>query len=208
MSKAMEELTASYFLRAWNDASRLSKTNDGTELERESSPKALDTEKSSRGFALVGPDRLSASYPHVSKNMHDVGIVQADRAVLWKRLVYYFEIFVKNAGAVARVSVGFTSYTSANSRHHPGWEPDSCGYYGLNGMIYRGWGKGEAFGPTISIGDTVGCGVNHGTNQFFFTKNGVMIGSVLKNWNGPLFPTIGLQTENEEYGSYSCELPI
>ncbi|XP_075480299.1 ran-binding protein M homolog [Primulina tabacum] len=198
MSKAMEELTASYFLRAWNDASRFSKTNDGTELERESSPQALDTENSSRGFALVGPDRLSASYPHVSKHMHDVGIVQADRAAPWKRLVYYFEISVKNAGAVARVSVGFTSSTSTNSRHHPGWEPDSCGYYGLNGMIYRGWGEGEAFGPTISIGDTVGCGVNYGTNQFFFTKNGVLIGSVWKNWYGPLFPTIGLQTENEE----------
>lgn len=121
MSEAMEELTASYFLRAWHDASRSSEGDHGTEGERESSPKALDTEKSSRGFALVGPDRLSASYPHVSKHMHDVGIVQADCEAPQQRLVYYFEISVKNAGAMGRVSVGFTAATSINSRHHPGY---------------------------------------------------------------------------------------
>ncbi|XP_073146055.1 ran-binding protein M homolog [Henckelia pumila] len=195
-----EQLTASYFLRAWHDASRSSKPDDGAQsTDGESSPKALDTQKGSRGFALIGPDRLSASYPHVSKHMHDVGIVQADRPAPRKRLVYYFEVFVKNSGSPARVSVGFTSVaTSPNIRHHPGWEAGSCGYYGSDGMVYRGQGEGETFGPTVAIGDTVGCGVNYATNQFLFTKNGVLIGSVEKNVEGPLFPTIGLQTEHEE----------
>lgn len=49
------------------------------------------------------------------------------------------------------------------------WEPNSCGYHGDDGFIYRGHGKGEAFGPKYTTGDTVGAGINYAAQEFFFT---------------------------------------
>lgn len=64
---------------------------------------------SSGGFSIVGPDKLSVHYPNVNLHGHDVGVVQANRPAPCKRLVYYFEISVKNAGAKGQISIGFTS---------------------------------------------------------------------------------------------------
>lgn len=49
------------------------------------------------------------------------------------------------------------------------WEANSCGYHGDDGLLYRGHGKGEAFGPTYTSGDTVGAGINYAAQEFFFT---------------------------------------
>lgn len=49
------------------------------------------------------------------------------------------------------------------------WEANSCGYHGDDGLLYRGHGKGEAFGPTYTSGDIVGAGINYAAQEFFFT---------------------------------------
>jgi len=49
------------------------------------------------------------------------------------------------------------------------WEANSCGYHGDDGLLYRGHGKGEAFGPTYTSGDVVGAGINYAAQEFFFT---------------------------------------
>ncbi|RDX98679.1 Ran-binding protein 10, partial [Mucuna pruriens] len=49
------------------------------------------------------------------------------------------------------------------------WEANSCGYHGDDGLLYRGHGKGEAFGPTYTSGDVVGAGINYASREFFFT---------------------------------------
>jgi hypothetical protein len=49
------------------------------------------------------------------------------------------------------------------------WEANSCGYHGDDGFLYRGHGKGEAFGPTYTTGDIVGAGINYASQEFFFT---------------------------------------
>lgn len=49
------------------------------------------------------------------------------------------------------------------------WEVNSCGYHGDDGLLYRGQGKGEPFGPTYTSGDIVGGGINYATQEFFFT---------------------------------------
>lgn len=49
------------------------------------------------------------------------------------------------------------------------WEANSCGYHGDDGKLYHGQGKGEDFGPTFTVGDTVGGGINYATQEFFFT---------------------------------------
>ncbi|TKY68073.1 Ran-binding protein 10 [Spatholobus suberectus] len=83
-------------------------------------------------------------------------------------------------------------------RRQPGWEANSCGYHGDDGLLYRGHGKGEAFGPTYTSGDVVGAGINYAAQEFFFTKNDQVVGSVYKDMKGPLFPTIAVHSQNEE----------
>ncbi|KAJ6859076.1 hypothetical protein NC652_041392 [Populus alba x Populus x berolinensis] len=78
------------------------------------------------------------------------------------------------------------------------WETNSCGYHGDDGNLYNGHGKGETFGPTFTTNDTVGAGINYASQEFFFTKNGAVVGGVYKEIKGPLFPTVAVHSQNEE----------
>lgn len=208
-----QDLIGSYFLDQWRLKSKsaaaksesvLSEAEktplmevEESEDEKEELPTELDTLNSSGGFSIVGPDKLSVHYPNVNLHGHDVGVVQANRPAPCKRLVYYFEISVKNAGAKGQISIGFTS-PGFKLRRQPGWDPNSYGYHGDDGLLYHGQGKGEAFGPTYSRGDTVGGGINYASQELFFTKNGTIVGAVFKDVKGPLFPTVAVHSQNEE----------
>ncbi|XP_047178746.1 ran-binding protein M homolog isoform X1 [Vigna umbellata] len=167
------------------------------EEEEEEAPRELNTINSSGGFVVVSTDKLSVKYTNVNLHGHDVGVIQANKPSPTKRLIYYFEIHVKDAGVKGQISIGFTSETF-KMRRQPGWEANSCGYHGDDGLLYRGHGKGEAFGPTYTSGDVVGAGINYAAQEFFFTKNGQVVGSVYKDLKGPLFPTIAVHSQNEE----------
>ncbi|XP_042508888.1 ran-binding protein M homolog isoform X2 [Macadamia integrifolia] len=160
-------------------------------------PTRLNTINSSGGFLVVSTDKLSVQYTSVNLHGHDVGVVQANCPAPVKRLVYYFEIFVKNAGAKGQIAIGFTT-ENFKMRRQPGWEANSYGYHGDDGLLYRGLGKGETFGPTFTSGDTIGGGINYASQEFFFTKNGKLVGTVYKDVKGPLFPTIAVHSQNEE----------
>ncbi|KAA8546298.1 hypothetical protein F0562_002963 [Nyssa sinensis] len=190
-----KDLIGSYFLDAWRLSSKASA--DVEMEEEEEAPMELDTLNSSGGFSVVLSDKLTVQYPSVNLHGHDVGVVQANRPAPLKRLVYYFEIFVKNAGAKGQIAIGFTC-EGFNKRRQPGWEANTYGYHGDDGLLYRGQGKGEAFGPTFTAGDTVGGGINYASQEFFFTKNGAVVGTVCKDVKGPLFPTIAVHSQNEE----------
>ncbi|XP_048331530.1 ran-binding protein M homolog isoform X1 [Ziziphus jujuba] len=183
-----------YFL----ERSRLGSAQGPCDMdEDEEAPTELNTINSSGGFLVVSPDKLSVKYTNVNLHGHDVGVVQANKQAPVKRLVYYFEIFVKDAGTKGQIAIGFTS-ESFKMRRQPGWEANSCGYHGDDGLLYRGQGKGEPFGPTYTSGDIVGGGINYATQEFFFTKNGAVVGKVNKDMKGPLFPTIAVHSQNEE----------
>ncbi|KAK6116690.1 hypothetical protein DH2020_049572 [Rehmannia glutinosa] len=198
-----KDLIGSYFLDLWLYTSKTLALKPETELksefeeEGEESPTALDTLNSSGGFSVVGPDKLSLLYPNANLHGHDVGVVQANRPAPLKRLLYYFEMYVKSAGAKGQISIGFTT-SAFKLRRQPGWEANSYGYHGDDGLLYRGHGKGDPFGPTYTTGDTVGGGINYATQEFFFTKNGVVVGSVYKDVKGPVFPTVAVHSQNEE----------
>lgn len=160
-------------------------------------PTELNTINSSGGFLVMFPDKLSIQYTTVNLHGHDVGVVQADHPAPTKRLVYYFEIKVKNAGAKGQIAIGFTT-EHFKMRRQPGWEADSYGYHGDDGLLYHGRGRGDDFGPTFTTGDTVGGGINYASQEFFFTKNGVVVGTRKKDVKGPLFPTIAVHSQNEE----------
>ncbi|KAK9049931.1 hypothetical protein SSX86_007556 [Deinandra increscens subsp. villosa] len=218
-----QDLVGSYFLELWRLKSKsaavsFAKHFEDEELEEEGEdvPTELDTLNSSGGFSIVLRDKLSVQYPSVNLHGHDVGVVQANCPAPVKRLVYYFEMHVKNAGAKGHVAIGFTT-EGFNMRRQPGaplllaalreilpclalpgWEANSYGYHGDDGLLYRGQGKGEAFGPTYTTGDTVGGGINYASNKLFFTKNGQVVGTVDKDVKGRLYPTIAVHSQNEE----------
>lgn len=87
--------------------------------EDEESPTELNTINSSGGFLLVATDKLSVKYTNVNLHGHDVGVVQANKPAPVKRLVYYFEIHVKDAGAKGQIAIGFTT-DSFKMRRQPG----------------------------------------------------------------------------------------
>ncbi|KAI3931792.1 hypothetical protein MKW98_012202 [Papaver atlanticum] len=168
-----------------------------TEEEEEEFPTHLNTINSSGGFLVVSSDKLSVQYTNVSLHGHDVGVIQGNCPAPSKRLVYYFEIYVKNSGTKGQIAIGFSS-ENFKMRRQPGWEANSFGYHGDDGLLYRGHGKGESFGPTFTAGDTVGGGINYASQELFFTKNGELIGTVYKDVKGPLYPTIAVHSQNEE----------
>ncbi|KAI8551051.1 hypothetical protein RHMOL_Rhmol06G0154800 [Rhododendron molle] len=175
----------SYFLELWKQNSRnITDSTAAMEEDADESPTELNTINTYGGFLNVFPDKLSVQYTRVNLHGHDVGVVQANRPAPAKRLVYYFEIYVKNAGAKGQIVIG--------------WEANSYGYHGDDGFLYRGHGKGESFGPTYTAGDTVGGGINYASQELFFTKNGAVVGTVYKDVKGPLFPTIAVHSQNEE----------
>ncbi|KAL3638705.1 hypothetical protein CASFOL_016612 [Castilleja foliolosa] len=195
----------SYFIDLWCHTSKTlalkpEKEPEPESEEDEASPTELDTLNSSGGFSVVGPDKLSLLYPTAHLHGQDVGVVQANRPAPLKRLLYYFEIYVKSAGTKGNIAIGFTT-SAFRLRRQPGnmdWEANSYGYHGDDGLLYRGHGKGETFGPKFTTGDTVGGGINYATQEFFFTKNGIIVGTVYKDVKGPVFPTVAVHSQNEE----------
>ncbi|CAM8989204.1 unnamed protein product [Rhodiola kirilowii] len=165
--------------------------------DEEECPTELNTFNSSGGFMVVANDKLSVQYTSVNLHGHDVGVVQANCPAPVKRIVYYFEMTVKNAGVKGQVAIGFTT-DSFKKKRQPGWEANSFGYHGDDGVLYRGHGRGDPFGPTYTTGDTVGCGINYASQEIFFTKNGTEVGKTSKNIKDPLYPTIAVHSQNEE----------
>lgn len=163
-NKKQKEDVGMYFLEQAED---WAVTAEGNE-EEEESPTELNTINSSGGFLVISQDKLSIKYTSVHLHGHDVGVVQANKPAPVKRLVYYFEIYVKDAGDKGQIAIGFTN-ESFKMRRQPGWEANSCGYHGDDGLLYRGQGKGETFGPTFTSNDTVGGGINYASQEFFFT---------------------------------------
>lgn len=89
------------------------------EEEEEEPPRELNTINSSGGFVVVSTDKLSVKYTNVNLHGHDVGVIQANKPAPTKRLIYYFEIHVKDAGVKGQIAIGFTSETF-KMRRQPG----------------------------------------------------------------------------------------
>jgi len=72
------------------------------------------------------------------------------------------------------IGIGFSGLRVSLERL-PGYDSDSWGYHGDDGMTFCCQMTGRKFGPTFTTNDVVGCGVNFMTGSAFFTKNGVLI---------------------------------
>ncbi|KAJ6855501.1 ran-binding protein M [Populus alba x Populus x berolinensis] len=158
----------SYFI----DVARQYSSPIGGETEPE--PKELNTLNSSGGFLVVSTDKLSVKYPSVNLHGHDVGVIQADKPVPDKRLVYYFEIFVKNAGAKGQIAIGFTNQ---------GGKQTAVDITGMMGIFIVDMGRERHLAQR---------------SRPMIHKNGAVVGGVYKEIKGPLFPTVAVHSQNEE----------
>lgn len=119
MATSHYDLIGSHFLSLWTQTSFTAATIDGVDKPEEM-PMELNTVNIYGGFFNVKPDKLSVQYTGVNLHGLDVGVVQANFPVPVKRLSYYFEIFVENAGSKGQIAIGFTT-DGFKMRHHPGY---------------------------------------------------------------------------------------
>ncbi|KAI7750926.1 hypothetical protein M8C21_003091 [Ambrosia artemisiifolia] len=171
------DLIGSYFLDLWRlksqtasashskDVNMTNPDNEHEQLEQDDDddepvPTELDTLNSSGWFSIVLPDKLSVKYPSVNLHGHDVGVVQANCPAPVKRLFYYFEMYVKNAGAKGNVAIGFTN-EGFNLRRQPGKNGQVVGTVekDVKGRLY----------PTVAVhSQNEEVSVNFGKDPFLF----------------------------------------
>ncbi|KAL9286164.1 putative transcription factor interactor and regulator LisH family [Arabidopsis thaliana] len=77
----------------------------------------------------------------------------------------------------------------------------SCAYIGNSGLICSQNGDGDRTvakaSDTYTTGDLVGCGIDSVSQEFFFTKNGTIVGTIPRQFRRPVYPTIVLHSQNE-----------
>uniref|UniRef100_A0A915E4E7 B30.2/SPRY domain-containing protein n=1 Tax=Ditylenchus dipsaci TaxID=166011 RepID=A0A915E4E7_9BILA len=146
----------------------------------------------------ISNDLLRIRYKGKGASHKDAAAVRANRPIPKSTIVYYYEIKIINKGIHGYMGVGF-SEKSVNLNRLPGWDSISFGYHGDDGNFFSSSGKGVEYGPTFTIDDIVGCGINFATREIFFTKNGINLGVASKNVSisAELYPTVGMQTVGE-----------
>ena len=110
-----------------------------------------------------------------------------------------------------------------------GWQNGSWGYHGDDGSKY--WFdhshfssqsssdslqsnmqmKGscsDKYGPSFTVGDVIGCGVNNITKEMFFTKNGFMIGVAFSGLHNHLYPSVGLTSNGDRVYLNQGQIPF
>lgn len=105
---------------------------------------------------------------------------------------HYFEVTVQYAGPDVVMAIGLSTRPYPLFRM-PGWNKFSVGYHSDDGHKFCDDATGgQSFGPSWTVGDTVGCGYIPETGSVYFTKNGNLIDyafSSLRRHN--YFPSIG-----------------
>jgi len=146
----------------------------------------------------VFQDGLRVLYNGQGKNHKDAGSVRANYPIPVACGLYYFEIKVITKGRDGYMGIGLSDQ-GTNLNRLPGWEKFTYGYHGDDGHKFFSTGNGLPYGPTFSTDDVIGCCLNLISNSCFYTKNGIHIGDAFHNLPQiPLYPTVGLQTPNEE----------
>eukprot|EP00917_Polyrhabdina_sp_WS-2016_P014429 GHVP01031543.1.p1 GENE.GHVP01031543.1~~GHVP01031543.1.p1 ORF type:complete len:406 (+),score=87.75 GHVP01031543.1:2000-3217(+) len=127
------------------------------------------------------------------------GMIRTNKPIDLASVFFYYEIKVHSRGISGNVAIGLSGRDVGLNRL-PGWEPDSYGYHGDDGMVFGfDGGKETEYSTTFTEGDTIGCGICLLTNEVFFTKNSVYLGVAGKITipeNG-IYAAIGMKTAGE-----------
>ncbi|RID70590.1 hypothetical protein BRARA_C02599 [Brassica rapa] len=144
----------------------------GTPEEEEARyPRAMDKINFEDPFTDLSDDHLTVKYTYGGSSSSMEGMVQPRVQAPINCIAYYFEILVTNAGSEGRIATGKgLTVTAAN----------------------------KTTTSTYTTGDIVGCGIDYVSQEFFFTKNGSLVGTSPKVFKRVLYPTVALHSNNEE----------
>ena len=115
-------------------------------------------------------------------------------------ILNYFEYKIVSGDTCSiGIGVGSSDYRLDSM---PGWGINGIGYHADDGKLFHQNGQGKEFGPTCTVGDRMGCGVDFRSGQVnvFFTKNGQQVGDVVsfKMPKGGIYPLVGLVDHGEQ----------
>jgi Ran-binding protein 9/10 len=111
----------------------------------------------------------------VTKTSDEAAALRSDHPMPKDVGIFYFEVSILSRGKDGLIGIGFSTRRAGLSRL-PGWEQESWAYHGDDGYCFACTANGKAYGPRFSSGDVVGCGVDLGRGEAWFTKNGVYLG--------------------------------
>ncbi|CAG8443072.1 6107_t:CDS:2 [Diversispora eburnea] len=134
------------------------------------------------------------------RNWIDASSIRADHPISNEVGIYYFEIEVIDKGERGCIGIGLTK----------GWEPESIGYHGDDGLLYLYSGSGRKYGPLYDTGDIVGCGINYFDKTVFFTKNGINLGVACNGlfYDGEVYPIVGMISPREVIKANFGQMPF
>jgi len=152
--------------------------------------------KDKYNYIGLSQSNLRVHYKGHGKTHKDASSVRATHPIPASCGLYYFEIKIFSKGRDGYMGVGLSAQ-GVNMNRLPGWDKHSYGYHGDDGHSFCSSGTGQAYGPTFTTGDVIGCGINLIDGSCFYTKNGHHLGVAFQDLPGGLYPTVGLQTPGE-----------
>ncbi len=128
-------------------------------------------------FNYIGlsQNNLRVQYKGHGKTHKDASSVHATHPIPAACGIYYFEVKIVSKGRDGYMGVGLSAQ-GVNMNRLPGWDKHSYGYHGDDGHSFCSSGTGQAYGPTFTTGDVIGCGINLVDGSCFYTKNGHHLG--------------------------------
>merc|ERR1711990_582014 len=89
----------------------------------------------------------------------DAAAVRSQNSIPKTCGIFYYEIKIINKGRDGYIGMGLSDIKVKLNRL-PGWDENSYGYHGDDGNIFAASGSGQAYGPTFTTGDVIGCCFN------------------------------------------------
>ncbi|MCJ1245890.1 Ran-binding protein 9 [Trapelia coarctata] len=140
---------------------------------------------------------------------HEAAAARADHPMPPQCGIYYYEVSILHKGKEGMIGIGFSGPRVSLERL-PGYDSDSWGYHGDDGMTFCCQMTGRKYGPTFTTNDVVGCGVNFMTGCAFFTKNGVLIqGNAFRDLKDiKLYPSVGAKQPGAHLRANFGQMPF
>ena len=139
----------------------------------------------------------------IFKGGNNVGVVKILEPM--SPMFNYFEYEILDQGESCAIGIGVGELDYPLDRM-PGWNSNGMGYHADDGCLFNQTGSGIRLGPTCSVGDRMGCGVDFETNvgygyvSVFFTKNGQQVSKPIKMKRPTcgLYPLVGMHSRGEK----------